>query len=59
MLSDTLAANGPNDVPTIRRVSGITTIIKITNGNERIKLTSVPRMRCTGRLAKICPYAVV
>jgi len=50
MLSDTLAASGPNDVPTMARVAGIMAIIRMTKGKARIRLTKLSSRKFTGLL---------
>src|SRR5699024_5271578 len=41
MVSDTVAANGPIEVPTIHWVNGISAPIKIAQGIERVILTRI------------------
>ena len=44
MVSGTMEATVPTAVPTIRRVSGNTTIIRMRNGTERSRLIITPRV---------------
>src|SRR5450830_1983280 len=53
MVSGTIAAAVPMDVPTKKRVNGITATSKMMNGVERTALTSRPATRLNARLGKM------
>ncbi|MPM93863.1 hypothetical protein SDC9_141005 [bioreactor metagenome] len=59
MLSGTMAASVPMEVPTKIRVSGIIATIRIIKGVDRAAFTILPKMRLSGTFSKICPLSVV
>src|SRR5690606_2028410 len=58
MVSGTMAAAGPIEVPTTRRVNGITATIRMMKGVERAALTMRPSTRFTGAFCRMPPVSV-